>query len=462
MVGRIARTGHQELGPLTGNRPTGSETVFVPVEAIAELQREHGERAMGAAGLNSISRPERAAIVREGKALAQENGHSLLEIARRIATQRGYCVWSVYWILTQHSKTHPDDPIARATDRPKPGEAKIIHSWEKGEGTRSIAKHCHCPETTVRRIIRAHRLRRIQDLPLEYIPNEQFEGISSDGKREREVLGPMPEPDEPPKKVRIPSGLPPYLASLYEAPLLTREQEVHLFRKMNYLKFEACRLAATLDLQNPKSETMYRIEALFDEATTVRNDIIRANLRLVVSVAKKYVDRSKPEDFFEKISDGNISLMRAVDKFDFARGNKFSTYATWAIMKNFARTIPTELRRSSREQSGHMDYTFEETADERGDPDVLERAQQIRGQRLAKLFDRLDEREQAIISARFGLGQAQEPQTLKQVGETMGVTKERVRQIEARALTKLRRTAKEEGITFDGLLGDLPGGDGDE
>ena len=73
---------------------------------------------------------------------------------------------------------------------------------------------------------------------------------------------------------------------------------------------------------------------------------MRANLRLVVSIAKRHVGPA--DNFFELVSDGNMSLIRAVEKFDFARGNKFSTYASWAIMKNFARTIPDEHRRRDR------------------------------------------------------------------------------------------------------------------
>ena len=82
---------------------------------------------------------------------------------------------------------------------------------------------------------------------------------------------------------------------------------------------------------------------MLEEALAVKNQIIRANLRLVVSIAKKHVGRS--DNFFELVSDGNMSLIRAVEKFDYARGNKFSTYASWAIMKNFIRSIPIENHR---------------------------------------------------------------------------------------------------------------------
>ena len=82
-----------------------------------------------------------------------------------------------------------------------------------------------------------------------------------------------------------------------------------------------------------------------------KNQIVQANLRLVVSIAKRHVSAS--DDFFGLVSDGNMSLIRAVEKFDYARGNKFSTYASWAIMKNFARTIPDEFKHRDRFRTSH-------------------------------------------------------------------------------------------------------------
>jgi RNA polymerase primary sigma factor/RNA polymerase sigma factor len=166
-------------------------------------------------------------------------------------------------------------------------------------------------------------------------------------------------------------------------------------------------------------------------------------LRLVVSIAKRHVGPS--ENFFELVSDGNISLIRAVEKFDFSRGFKFSTYASWAIMKNFARSIPNELKQRERFRTSY-DEMFNATEESRANWCGEENAHRQRLQAVEKILNRLDDREQKIIIHRFGLDYSKEPQTLKQVGEAMGVTKERVRQIEARALNKLREAAEEERI----------------
>jgi RNA polymerase primary sigma factor/RNA polymerase sigma factor len=229
---------------------------------------------------------------------------------------------------------------------------------------------------------------------------------------------------------------------------LTREQEVHLFRKLNFLKYKASELRKELDPAQARSGLMDEIERLYDEAVATKNQIIRANLRLVVSIAKRHVGQS--DNFFELVSDGNMSLMRAVEKFDFARGNKFSTYASWAIMKNFARTIPDEHKRRDRFRTS-QEETFSSAQDRRSDQRQLENWQSERESQVGRIMERLDEREQRIIISRFGLNRSHEPLTLKEVGAEMGVTKERVRQIEARALSKLRQAAEEERIELPEL-----------
>jgi RNA polymerase primary sigma factor/RNA polymerase sigma factor len=297
----------------------------------------------------------------------------------------------------------------------------------------------------IRRIINEVRSARILGLPLDYIDDEQFSDLCSE-KKAQEMLGPPPESDLATKKPRLPSGLPAYVASLYEVPLLTREQEAHLFRKMNYLKYQASKLREKLVLDQPKPRLMDRIETLFAESVATKKQIISANLRLVVSIAKRYVGPA--EDFFELVSDGNLSLIRAVEKFDVSRGNRFSTYATWAVLKNFARSIPAVLRHRDRFRTSHSEM-FITTVDPRADQHEQESEQLSRESHVKKILCCLDERELQIVTGRFGLTRGQTPLTLQQVGAAMGVSKERVRQIQTRAMGKLRKASEEDRVDFD-------------
>ena len=213
--------------------------------------------------------------------------------------------------------------------------------------------------------------------------------------------------------------------------------------QFNYIKHKANRSREKLDQLAPRASLMDEIEELYGQAVTLKNRIVQANLRLVVSIAKRHMAAN--EDFFSRVSDGNVSLMRAIEKFDYSRGNKFSTYASWAIMKNFARTSPYERRQRDRFRTS-LDELFSGQQDRRSNQMILESAQLQRELQVGSILSRLDDREQKIIISRFGLDHSREPQTLKEVGLELGVTKERVRQIEARALTKLRQAVRDVSI----------------
>src|SRR5205807_126662 len=130
------------------------------------------------------------------------------------------------------------------------------------------------------------------------------------------------------------------------------------------------------------------------------DQLINCNMRLVVSIAKKHSGQT--DNFFELLSDGNISLMRAVEKFDYSRGNKFSTYASWAIMKNFARSIPEEKHRRERYLTGHEEL-FETAPDHRGTEREMVATQEHASHRVNRLLEYLEPRERDIIRMRAGL-----------------------------------------------------------
>jgi RNA polymerase primary sigma factor len=331
---------------------------------------------------------------------------------------------------------------ARLRTAPLADEAKgaIYRHWRRGVSVELLAQQFGKSAAVIERAINEVRARRLLDQKLEYLYDPSFDARGAAST----ILAAMPEAAKASARApKPPAGLPPYLASLYgDSPLLSRAQEAHLFRKMNYLKYRAGRLRGALEPSRARAADLDQIERLQEEALAVKNQIIRANLRLVVSIAKKRVGPSG--NFFELVSDGNMSLIRAVEKFDFSRGFKFSTYASWAIMKNYARSIPEEKSHRDRYVTGHEEM-FEVAADHRSDAHEVESNHRRNQEAVQGMLGRLNERERQILVRRFGLGGASE-QTLEQLGKELGITKERVRQIESRAQEKLRKFALEQKI----------------
>jgi len=411
--------------------------------SVDRFVRNNAERVERGSRFSQLTDEQRDEFVERAREMAQA-GRSQGEIARLLADRTGRSVETIRAALRQHDMEHPEAAVFPTGTGPLTDLQKtnIFRAYRRGVSVDRLCRDYNRTKTTVYRVINEMRAERIRELPLDYIDNPRFSRKGAD----KACLGPMPENTSPTRKPRRPSGLPPYLASLYEIPLLSKEQEQHLFRKYNYLKYKANKLRNQLDYDRPKSALMDEIESLYEQVVNTKNQIARCNLRLVVSIAKRHV---KPDqNFFELVSDGNLSLLRAVEKFDYSRGNKFSTYATWAIMKNFARTIPNEYRQRERFRTSY-DELFDITQEKRGNPTIEESMQSDRISRIRRVLKKLDDRERQIIIGRFGLDHSREPQTLKEVGAELGVTKERIRQIEARALNKLRLAAQEEKIALE-------------
>jgi len=421
----------------------GRKRVGFLQSSVNRFVKNNSDRVERGSRFSQLTASQRDEFIDSAKQMAHA-GRGQSEISRQLAERTGRSIETIRTTLRQHDLDNPETAIFPTLGVPLTDQQKknIFRSYRRGVTVEKLCQDYHRTKTTVYRVISEMRAQRIVELPLDFMDNPRFARKGAD----KACLGPMPESETATRKPRRPSGLPPYLASLYEMALLTREQEQHLFRKYNYLKYRAAKLRGQLDFEQPKATLMDQIEEAHQQAVEVKNQLVRCNLRLVVSIAKRHV--TPDQNFFELVSDGNVSLFRAIEKFDFARGNKFSTYGSWAIMKNFARTIPGEYRQRDRFRTSH-DELFAATPEERGNPRVEETMQQDRISKINRVLKRLDDRERQIIVGRFGLDHSHEPRTLKQVGAELGVTKERIRQIEARALTKLRLAAQEEKIVLE-------------
>lgn len=229
-----------------------------------------------------------------------------------------------------------------------------------------------------------------------------------------------------------------------DSATLTCAQEILLFQRFNYARM---RTTALLDRYRGKRmpfAVLREALAWLHRAMMARGQITQANLPLVLAMAKR--TRLSGLDFNELISEGNFALLRSVDKFDCARGYKFSTYACRAILKSFSRVALRTSRYRGRFPT-EFDPTLEKSdfVERKRDDQEANCVQEIR-EILAENRADLNDMEQTVIRERFALDSASnlvKPKTLEQVGAMIGVTKERVRQIQNKALKKIRLILEE-------------------
>jgi RNA polymerase sigma factor (sigma-70 family) len=307
-----------------------------------------------------------------------------------------------------------------------------------------------------------------------------------------EVVEDLSDGSDPAPSVAMTSstdGVRQYLNAIGRVPLLTAEEEVDLAKRFH------AGLAAKELLTAPgiPASTKLRLRRLIEDGARAQERLVTANLRLVVSVARRYLGRGL--SLLELVQEGNLGLMRGVEKFDHTKGYKFSTYATWWIRQaltrgtaNKARAVRlpvhvhelvAKVRRTEFEllQVLGRDPTDEEVAEDLGltvprlrelrlagreitsldraigedgettlgdlvrdedapDPETVA-ATELARQEVAAALDQLHERERGVLELRYGLS-GDEPRTLEEIGDLYGVTRERIRQIEKKTLAKLR------------------------
>ena len=295
-----------------------------------------------------------------------------------------------------------------------------------------------------------------------------------------------------------------YLQEIGRVPLLNADEEVRLAQKVSQglkAEEELAMHAASETLDSIESGRRSLLERRVRSGEAAKNDLTSANLRLVVSIAKRYTGRGI--QLLDLIQEGNLGLMRAVEKFDHLKGFKFSTYATWWIRQSITRAIAdqartiripvhmveimTRVRREQRRltQENGREPSIEELAercelpakrveevlkiaqdplsldtpvgaeDDTSLADFVEDAQAVRpvdaatrkalGAEMHKVLALLSPREQEVVRLRFGLDDGR-PRTLEEVGRTFGVTRERIRQIESKTLAKLRHPQRSEHL----------------
>ncbi len=267
-----------------------------------------------------------------------------------------------------------------------------------------------------------------------YIPSDEFAHLSYD----EATLYRNPEPMYAPEDAESDLGS--------EYPLLSPSGEAFLFRKMNYLRYRAAQL-----LQQPERTSAQTQEAedhLID-ARSARDQLARCSYRLTLSLARSFA--TNKSDFDDFVSEANVILLGAIDKFDYLRGFRFSTYATNSIQRHFFRVIKRNRKREMVSHSEHESIIASAASADSEFEDELIASDQA-AHRIFDHMDRcLDSREQSVIRHRFSLEEEDSGKTLTELAEELGISSERVRQIQVSALKKLKQCFSELNPEAQGL-----------
>jgi RNA polymerase sigma factor (sigma-70 family) len=226
---------------------------------------------------------------------------------------------------------------------------------------------------------------------------------------------------------------------------LTADEEASLFRRMNFLKHRAERLRELLNDDYCPQETVDAIDQLLKESTRLRNYLVQVFSKLAVSVARQYANVTFRLD--ELLSEAHVTLLRCVEIFDVDRGYRFSTYATNAIRHNLNRYVTRQhrVRQSTREYLA-TDGLVSEPAE---NPQRREREYSARMSGVSQWLGTLDPREQTILRSRYGLSDNPGKVTLQSLADQLGLSRERIRQLEIRAIEKLRAMASQTHLELE-------------
>lgn len=254
------------------------------------------------------------------------------------------------------------------------------------------------------------RARRMLTLDIEFVPSGTFSAS-------RQV---SPPPERPP------------------TGWLTADEEIRLFRWMNFAKYRASVLRTMLVPHDPSESLMDEIDDRLASSIEVRNRLVQVFINLSYAIARGFGHRGHLLEELE--SEANSTLLRAMERFDADRGFRFSTYATHAIRRNLCRYLKKRRKRMSRELAVSQ---IEGVVDQRRWSTTYERWMSKTTSTLSRMIGHLEPREQLIIRARFGLGDDPRVQTLQSLADTLQLSRERVRQLERRAIQHLRELASE-------------------
>jgi RNA polymerase primary sigma factor len=419
--------------------PDGKRRVGFLISSVERFFAAHHDQVARGTNFSQVDDGERDAILRRARRLAAMCHCCVNEISRRIARKLNRSPATILHTIRKHDQENPQGAIFVAAAEPISDEerAKMVRQFRRGVSIKTLAKRSCRPRSAVYRLLVEERIARLNRRKVKFIDDPLYHQTDSEAVvnalvSQRDTIEAPQSSKAGSDAYRLPSDLSSSIAALCSAPLLTATMERALFLKLNYHKMRFVTARRKLEPDFARVRDLNLLESHLRKATATKNLIVRANLRLVVSIARKHLRGNLP--LMELVSDGTMTLMRAIDSFDTHRGHKFSTYATLALMKGFARSVPQMMSKRAAGWASDDERAVFEIPDRRANT-AADRF--LAREEVGQLLTRLDARERDVVRGHFGLGEST-PATYDQIADRLGITRERVRQIERVALAKLR------------------------
>jgi len=406
------------------------KTVYL-ASALDVFRKKHARLISKSGAFSLLSDVEKREIIALARRVNVSGKLSISKVAEIVARGVGRSRETVRYTLRRHDLVNPagvifdDGYVVPKRER----EKLIVDLYNRGLSVSEIAADVKRHRATIYRIIYRKKAEEILSRKYEYI----YENVFDSPEAEKIIFGHMQGPKE--SRARMILGKAEAKEPADTEELLTKEEEYGLFRKYNFFKHRICSLRKKLEQNETKASLIRKIERFHRRAMGIKKRLVMSNIGLAMKMARSHMGYGL--DFQELLSEGNISLMKAIEKFDYKRGVRFSTYASWAIIKNYARMIPEENLQRGRFLTGREEII--EMTGREGEP--FEENREILSEfkkKIGEILGALSKRERYIIVHRFGLEEEAGPQTLEEIGQLFNLSRERVRQIEKKALDKLK------------------------
>ena len=296
--------------------PDGKKCLGFLESAVDLFVRNNRIGTKKAANFSQLTADQKNEIVTLARSYVSSTDLSRNQIILKIADRIKRSREAIRYILIEYEKLHPDEKLfSKPAGVVGPKEASQIYKLRKqGVPVIELMERFHRSRSSIHRIINKRRAKSLLNRKIEFIASGDFLA------------------DNSVKKILSDQKIVKKLKARSRQILLTKQEEVELFRRYNFLKFLAHQMRGDINHTMPSSRRLKKIDAYLTASEEVKNFIVEANLGLVVSVAKRHtmLGSSMPD----LVSEGNFTLMRAVEKFDYTRGYRFSTYASLAIAKD--------------------------------------------------------------------------------------------------------------------------------